>query len=153
LLSEQKRHKLSVEYFDEHNMDPASVIASITAPIGFAKELVAVDKAVDQAEWKLKLADLTSALADAKIGVAELKGEIEAKNGEIAKLKKAFEFQGQTIKIGDMNYEAQDGKPVGMPFCPRCIAADGFYIKLTRLSQTNSPAQCPQCKSMFGRQT
>jgi hypothetical protein len=135
-------------------MDPATVISSITTAIGFAKELIAVDKAVDEAVWKLKLAELTSALAEAKLGVVELNELVSARDSEIERLKKAFEFQGKTIKIHDMVYEAQEnGKPVGMPFCPRCLAIDGRHIKLAEIEKPGRPAQCPQCKSDFVHQS
>jgi hypothetical protein len=52
-------------------MNPTEVIASMSAAIGLAKELVGINKAVDEATWKLKTAELTSALADAKMGVTE----------------------------------------------------------------------------------
>ena len=45
----------------------------MSAAIGLAKELVGINKAVDEATWKLKTAELTSALADAKMGVTEQK--------------------------------------------------------------------------------
>lgn len=135
-------------------MDLGQVIGSITAAIGLAKELVAVDKAVDQAQWKLKLAELTSALADTKVGVVDLKEEIDSRDKEIERLKLAFAFQGETIKKHNMIYEMQEGgDPVGMPFCPRCLAVDGRYINLTGLEKPGRPAQCPQCKSDFDRQS
>jgi len=49
-------------------MIPTEVITSMSAAIGLAKELVGINKAVDEATWKLKTAELTSALADAKNG-------------------------------------------------------------------------------------
>jgi hypothetical protein len=135
-------------------MGLGEVLSSITAAIGLAKELVDVDKAIDRAQWKLKLADLTSALADAKVGVVELKDEIEVRDKEIARLKKSFEFQGSTIKKHDMVYEAQgSGEPVGMPFCPRCLNVDGRHIKLTALQKPGRPTQCPECKSDFDQQS
>jgi hypothetical protein len=134
-------------------MNVTEIFGSITAAIGLAKELVDVNKAVDQAQWKLKLAELTSVLADTKMGVSELKDEIDQRDKEISRLKAAFEFQGKTIKKHDMIYEMQDsGDPVGLPFCPRCLTVDGRYIKLTNLQKPGRPTQCPQCKSDYDRQ-
>ncbi len=134
-------------------MDVAALISSATAALGFAKELIEVDRAVDQAQWKLKLAELTSALADLKVGALELKSEIDARDKEIVRLRDAFKFRGQTIKKHDQIYEMWEGRPVGMPFCPRCLAEDGFHMKLTSLAQPGRPTQCPRCKSMYGRPT
>ena len=135
------------------SIDPSAVIGSISAAIGFAKELVDINKAVDQAQWKLKLAELTSMLADAKMGAVEMQMEIQSRNKEIARLKESFAFREKTIEKHGMLYEMRDGRPVGMPFCPRCATVDGLFIKLTALQKEGKPSRCPQCKSDFERQT
>jgi hypothetical protein len=135
-------------------VDPASVLASITGAINLVRELRNADKAIDEAQWKLKVADLVGDLADAKTGVVELRDEIEARDNEIARLKEAFAFRGQTVEINNMIYETRDGHAVGMPFCPRCLTVDARYIKLTSVLMTKgtlSP-QCPQCKANYPAQ-
>jgi hypothetical protein len=132
--------------------DPATVVSTISAAIGLAKELNSIDKAMDQATWKLKVADLTSALADAKMGAIELKEALDQRDKEIARLTKAFEFKGETIEKHNMLYEKRNGRPVGMPFCPRCLQVDGRFMKLTPLRKEGRPSQCPQCKTEYDRQ-
>lgn len=134
-------------------MDAASVLTTITGAINLVRELRFADKAIDEAAWKLKVADLTSALADAKLGVTELRDELEARDNEITRLTKAFAFRGETVERHNMTYEARDGQPVGMPFCPRCIEVDGRFIKLTSLMKPGRPTQCPQCKSDYAYQS
>jgi hypothetical protein len=53
----------------------AEVAGAVTAAIGLSKELIGVDKALHEAEFKLKIAELTSALAGAKIGLAEVEDQ------------------------------------------------------------------------------
>jgi hypothetical protein len=132
-------------------LDIANILGSISSAIAVTKELVQIDKAFDEAQWKLKLAELTTALADAKIGLAELRDEIQARDAEIAKLQKAFAFQGECIRVGDDIYEQRDGKPVGMPFCPRCHGVDGVFVKLVETIEQGRPAKCPNCKGNLGR--
>jgi len=79
-------------------MDAASVLTTITGAINLVRELRFADKAIDEAAWKLKVADLTSALADAKLGVTELRDELEARDNEITRLTKAFAFRGETVE-------------------------------------------------------
>lgn len=114
-------------------IDPASVLTTISSAIKLVRELRYADKAIDEAQWKLKVADLTTALADTKMGVTELKDEIEVRDSEIARLKESFAFRGQTIERHNMTYEMRYGNPVGMPFCPRCLTVDGRYISSSRL--------------------
>ncbi len=80
-------------------MDVANILGSITSAISVTKELVQIDKAFDEAQWKLKLAELTTALADAKIGLAELRDEIQARDSEIAKLKEAFGSKEKALRL------------------------------------------------------
>jgi hypothetical protein len=133
--------------------DPASVISTISAAIKLVGEIRDAGKAIDEAALKLKIADVTSALADAKLGAVELKEQLDNQGREIGRLKAAFAFKGETVEKNNMTYRAKDGRPIGMPYCPRCIAADGFYIQLTALETPGKPARCPQCKSDYGRQT
>ncbi|MDO6457020.1 hypothetical protein Q4560_11500 [Celeribacter halophilus] len=72
-------------------MDILTGLSAATQAIGIAKELRDIDRSVDEASFKLKLADLTEALADTKIALADAKAlvaELEHKldiadNGEI----------------------------------------------------------------------
>jgi hypothetical protein len=134
-------------------IDPATVISTISAAINFARELNSINKTVDEATWRLKVAELTGALADAKLGATELKDLIDERDKEIARLTKAFAFRGETIEKHNMVYEKRGDRAVGMPFCPRCMEVDGRFIKLTNLMKPGRPTQCPQCKSDFDHQT
>ena len=52
------------------------IIGGLTAAklaLDLAKDLRAIDRSVDEATFKLKLADLTSALADAQLALSEAK--------------------------------------------------------------------------------
>jgi len=134
-------------------MDPATVISTISAAIGFARELNQVGRTLDEVQWKLKIAELTSALADAKVAATELKDEIEARDRQIAELKAAFAFHGETIERHGYRYEARDGKPIGYPFCPRCIAVEGRFIRMTNLEKVGRPGKCPHCQADYERLT
>lgn len=131
-------------------MDVAGILGSISSALSVTKELVAINKVLDEAQWKLKLAELSSALADAKVGVVELKEQLQAKDAQIVTLKKAFEFQGKCVRIHDDLYEELNGTPIGMPFCPRCSSVDGIFIKLAETLEPGHPARCPQCKANYG---
>jgi hypothetical protein len=133
------------------NIPEALTLVSKT--IELTKGLRDIDHKIELAELRAKAADIYSAMADLKMALVDARDEIEDKNKEIVRLKKAFEFKGMIIERHNVLYEERDGNPIGMPFCPRCMDVDGRFIKLTSLITTGKPSQCPQCKSIFDRQT
>ncbi len=130
-------------------MDITAAVQSIATALGIVKDLRAIDRGVDEASFKLKLADLTESLADAKVTLVEAQSALQEKDQEIDRLKQAFEFRGTTVSRHGFRYEdCGDGTPQGPPFCPRCEAKDGFLILLNQYGGV-SELQCPQCKSKF----
>ncbi len=67
-------------------MDIISGIAAATQAMNLVKEIRSIDRSVDEATFKLKLAELTEALADTKIALSEAREEVAAKNSEIRSL-------------------------------------------------------------------
>lgn len=55
------------------------------------KELRSIDRSVDDATFKLKLAELTEALAETRIALSEAREVIAAKESEIRQLNKMIE--------------------------------------------------------------
>ncbi|PZX11657.1 hypothetical protein [Celeribacter halophilus] len=67
-------------------MDILTGLSAATQAIGIAKELRDIDRSVDESSFKLKLAELTDALADTKIALADAKAlvaELEVQISEI----------------------------------------------------------------------
>jgi hypothetical protein len=124
----------------------AQALTAVTAAIGLAKELSATDRAIDKADLKLKAAELTSALADAKIALSTAQDQIRDRDKEIAKLKASFKKAQETIEHHGFHYEQRNGKAVGMPFCPHCMSS-GFLSRLDR--PTPGRGKCPNCKNEF----
>ena len=68
-------------------MDLMTGISAATQAVQLVKELRSIDRSVDEATFKLKLADLTEALADTKIALSEARETISEKDSEIRSLK------------------------------------------------------------------
>jgi hypothetical protein len=134
-------------------MNIPEALTVLSKTIELTKGLRDIDHKIEMAELKAKAADIYSAMADLKMALVDARDEIEEKDKEIARLKKAFGFKGKTVERHNMLYEERDGNPVGMPFCPRRMDVDGRFIKLTALIEYGKPSQCPQCKSKYDRQT
>jgi hypothetical protein len=132
-------------------MDVAGTISAVTAAIGFARELNSVDGQVDQAALKLKVAELTTALADAKLGMVEVAEQLRAKDKEIADLKERLRYRAENlIDHHGFRYAQVDGQPKGLPYCPVC-EHKGLYVKLAQDRNTKGyPYKCPSCKADFG---
>ena len=102
-------------------VDFMSALATASQAIKLAQDLRGIDKAINAAEYKLKIADLTSALSDIKMALAEAKEELAVKDKEIEALKKQFKRSVETIEKHAFKYKkGSDGQPKGKPFCPVC---------------------------------
>lgn len=133
-------------------MEPISAFASISKAIDAVKALKDFEKKFDAAQFKLQLAELTEALADAKLAVVSLKEELTEKDSEISNLKSSLNKKAQTIVHDGFSYEVSDEEqPFGYPYCNRCMEVDGLMIKVVRnpISSTGSKTYCPQCKTAY----
>lgn len=62
-------------------------LSAASAAIGIVKELKDIDRSIDEATFKLKIADLTTALAEAKIALSDAKLALAEKDTEIRNLE------------------------------------------------------------------
>ena len=83
-------------------------LATITAILGNLKIATDIAKAIrdsnlsiERAELKLKLAEMISALADAKIEVTDVQELLRDKERELSELKAAFESKDDLVKRYD----------------------------------------------------
>jgi hypothetical protein len=123
-------------------------LAAATAGLNFAKDLLNLKKIYEDADLKLKIANLNESLAKAKTALSDAEEQLRSKDAEIAGLKKNFEFRGALIEVRGFKYEqGTDGKPTGMAFCQRC-EQEG---KLHRLTKSHRPQYftCPNCERDF----
>lgn len=132
-------------------MDIPAAISAVTAAIGLAKELNSIDVQLDQAGLKLKIAELTSALAETKLGLVDLAEQINARDKKIAELTDGLKYRvDQLIEYRGFRYRAINGKPAGRPFCPVCDQL-GFLVQLAQdRTKAGFPETCPRCKGSFG---
>ncbi|WP_296766233.1 hypothetical protein [Sediminimonas sp.] len=71
-------------------MDIASGLSAASTAINIAKDLRDIDRSVDEATFKLKIAELTKALADTEIALSEARTELSEKQVEINELEAAL---------------------------------------------------------------
>lgn len=136
-------------------MDIPGTLAAIGSALTVVKELREIDGQLDKAEMKLKIADITGALADARHGIVDAEEILKAKDREIERLSELFAYRAErTTRYKGFTYEkAEDeDRPVGLPFCTVCEQG-GRLIRLVELNKEGRPAVCPKCKADFGHQT
>lgn len=131
-------------------LDFAALLTSTTAAIGIARAVSEAKGAYDQADLKLKMAEIVGTLADVKLALTDAIGESKSKDEEIERLKKAFAFRGETTEHrGWVHPVTKHGEPYGNPFCPRCIEKDGRFMLLRQVGQGYSNLACPMCSTKY----
>lgn len=131
-------------------MDIAAIIATVSAAIGFARELNNVEVQVDQAVLKLKIAELTGALADAKLGLVDIADELRAKDAEITRLAALkVDLSNKIIKDGFYMDTFEDGSPKGAPYCTYCVERKAGLFRLHHMNKEGRPSGCPHCKTEY----
>ncbi len=77
-------------------------LSAVSMALGLVKDLREIDRSVDEAGFKLKIAEITSALADAKIALSDANLHLNEKEQIIRDIRSELD----AIKNGD--------------FCPKC---------------------------------
>ena len=123
-----------------------SLLGSLKTATDIAKFIRESDFSFEKAETKLKLAELVSALADAKLGAAEIQQEIIERNEEIRQLKTTAKLQAEIIWRQPCYYLVdREGKEE--PFCQNCYDSER---KLARLHTDGTGFfQCHVCKQSY----
>ncbi|PAQ00761.1 hypothetical protein LRP31_07435 [Mesorhizobium mediterraneum] len=132
-------------------MDIPGTIAAVGSALSIVKEIRAIDTQIDQATLKLKIAELTSALADAKLGLVDVAQLLHEKAAQITKLTALVKYRAENlVDQNGFRYEAKDGKAFGPPYCPVC-EAKGIFLKLAQnRALPGIPYVCPSCKANYG---
>ena len=127
----------------------STVLRSIKTATELAKMLKDSGTSLEKAETKLKLADLISALADAKMDAASVQELILEKDKTISDLEKALEIKGSLMWEPPYYFLEAPELPEGKdgPYCQQC---QDNHQKLIRLQKTSAGLwHCMTCKNIF----
>lgn len=114
-------------------------VASIRAAWELAKAVKTSTDAIDDAQIKLQVAELISALADAKIQAAE-------STELIAELEKQVKAKSQMKFNGSVYYRVTDEGDEEGPWCPTCFDARSMEIRLQKDTSASSRNwRCSEC--------
>lgn len=131
-------------------MDVVAALGGISNAITIARALQSIDRSYDSAVLKGQLAEIMSALADAKMTLSDAREEIAEKDREIKRLRGDFAARDELKEYRGYKYKSDPVAPNGIngtPICPRCETVDGRLIyTVAAHSVRGMGTSCPQCK-------
>jgi hypothetical protein len=142
---------------DGNVIDWPLALSTASQAIKLVNDLRAIDKEVGQAELKLKIAGLTTTLADLKMTLTEARSDALEKDAEVDRLKKLQRrLLDDTIELYGYRYRKRtDGKPpgaAGNPFCDVCFQKEGLLIETSHVHGTGiMQLRCPNCQATYAR--
>lgn len=128
-------------------------IATIAAALGSLKTATDIAKLIkesgtslEQAEVKLQIAELISALAEAKTEIAGIQSELMKKNDIISYLNEQLTIK-QKVVWDKPYYWLVDESDRDGPFCQRCYDVERRLVRLQGSGKNGW--DCRSCKSSF----
>ena len=123
-----------------------SLLSSLKTATEIAKFVKDADLSIEKAETKFKLAELVSALVDAKLEAAEIQQAILERDERIRELEKEAKIRAN-LKWREPCYWLPNSEAQEEPYCQHCY--DGSQ-KLVRLHSDNAGQyQCRVCDNSF----
>jgi hypothetical protein len=129
-------------------------IATISAALGSIKIATEIAKfigessgSLEKAEFKLKLADLISNLADAKIKITEIQQTLLDKDAELRKLREQLSIKGKLNWEPPYYWVIDEGRKDG-PYCQQCYDKNHELIRLQDYYGDGS-WECMTCKNTY----
>jgi hypothetical protein len=131
-------------------VDFATAFVTASNALKLVNDLRGIQKAYDEAEWKLKVAELNGAIADLKNTLVDAKQELAAKDEELKLLEDNFLIIKETVEINGFKFDKKDdGTPTGHAYCPVCMQKEGYMFHLTQSMKPGRLETCPSCKADF----
>ncbi len=135
--------------------DAVSIIATIAAiknSIDIVKAVKDADYDLDKAILKEKIAVLIDSLLEAKIQASEILDLLQEKDTIIAKLEDLLKLKSKLERQNGKYYEVdENGKLIGIPYCPRCWESEQKPIHLLPTEDEEDHFRCANCKNFFGK--
>ena len=123
-----------------------AALSGIKTSMDIAKVIKNSSSSLDEAETKLKIAELISSLADVKIELADVQDVLRTKDEEIRFLKEKFKNQKEMIFKDRVYWINGDD----VPYCPVCWDKNKSSIHLHRYWEKMSwYERCHACNSNF----
>ena len=122
------------------------VVQAIQSAIEITGKLRNLSKKIEDSEFKMLLAELLGELADAKVKVAQLQGDLAKlieENQSLTSRLNAKSYLKPVLKDGAYAFEGDDGS-----FCTACFDTKQQRVRLSKLAPPFDDAgrwECPSC--------
>lgn len=127
----------------------SAVLSSIKSASDIARLVRESGTTLEQAEYKLKLAELVEKLADAKLEIVAIQDVIDERDKKIKALEQAALVRGK-ILFKAPSYWLNDGTTEDGPFCQQCYDSTDKLIRLTGTTgEHRGRWACRTCKSIY----
>ena len=125
-------------------------ISAVSVAIDVAKGMRAAEKNFDAATYKIQIADLMTALSEARLELVAARESGDEKDAQFEQLKRTLDLQSELVEArGGFKYRAgQDNQPAGFPICPTCEQKDGRVV-VTVSDGNVRKVRCPVCDARF----
>jgi hypothetical protein len=140
----------------------AAVITSVKRAIDIAKTLGNIQKSYNEAEYKVKIVELTDTLVEAKERLVDVKKENVDLREELASMKLSLNIRSKLTRSGN-TYIVQNGAIEGYgsgPFCTQCFDSEEKLVALHSKNRaigttgrhgkiySSQHLECPKCHTM-----
>ena len=123
-----------------------SLLGSIKTATDIAKLIKESDVSIEKAETKLKLAELISSLADAKLEAADVQLGILERDERIRELEAAAKVRAN-LRWEEPCYWLPNAAGVEEPYCQHCQDSSSKLIRL--LGDGDGQYQCRVCNNAY----
>ena len=108
----------------------SAVLSSIKSASDIARLVRESGTTLEQAEYKLKLAELVEKLPDAKLEIVAIQDVIDERDKKIKALEQAALVRGK-ILFKAPSYWLNDGTTEDGPFCQQCYDSTDKLLRIT----------------------
>lgn len=125
-------------------------LTAVGSAIEVAKAMRMAEKSFDAATYKLQLAELMTALSEARMELVAAREAAVERDSEFERLRQTLAAQGDLVEgRGGFKYRAAEtGQPTGLPICPACEQKAG-RITVTVRDGSARKVRCPVCDARF----
>ena len=130
-------------------MDIPSIATILTSAIEIAKHIKSSDNSLEKAERDLQLAELISALADAKVEITNIQQQLLKKDEQIDVLNKQIALK-EKLQYEPPYYWLVEGDNKDGPFCQVCYDKEQKPIRLHEGKMDNRGLwECKVCNNFY----
>ena len=132
-------------------MDIMTGLSAISKTLEVTKELRNIDKEMDLAELKLRIADLTDGLLEAKQALIDAQERERELRAEIEELKATGRYEDDNGLLYEIDNE---GERAGLPYCNFCYVRTGKLFRVRRrIDDAGFEFMCDNCEKGLGHHT